>query len=72
MNGDKRKKEHTDLFEMLPQAIARFKKNVIEPFFTSPSDINADKSLPLRAEVFTEEQLEQHAKALSDRHTLIT
>ena len=72
MNGNNRKKEHTDLFEMLPQAIARFKKNVIEPFFTSPSEINADKSLPLRSEIFTEEQSEQHAKALAAKHTLIT
>ncbi|MGZ8558483.1 MAG: cyclic beta 1-2 glucan synthetase, partial [Chitinophagaceae bacterium] len=71
MNATRRKKNQTDLFELLPQAIAKFKKNVIEPFFTSGSN-GTDESLPLRSEIYTEEQLDQHAKALSRRHTLIT
>src|SRR5688500_7595718 len=71
MKADQRKKQQNDLFEMLPQAIAKFKKNVIEPFFSIGSN-GTDESLPLRAEIFTEEQLDQHAKALARRHTLIT
>jgi len=72
MIRDQRKKEQSDLFELLPQAIIRFKKNVIEPFFTSTVGNNADETQPLRAEIFTEEQLEAQAKALAARHTLIT
>ncbi len=71
MKADQRKKQQNDLFEMLPQAIAKFKKNVIEPFFSIGSN-GTDESLPLRAEIYTEEQLDQHAKALAKRHTLIT
>ncbi len=71
MNATQRKKHQNDLFEMLPQAIAKFKKNVIEPFFTTASN-GTDESLPLRAEIYTEEQLDQHAKTLARRHTLIT
>ncbi len=71
MKGDKGKKKSNDLFELLPHAISRFTKNVIEPFFSAGST-DPDKSLPLRAEIYTEEQFEQHAKALAKRHTLIT
>ena len=69
--ADQRKKQQPDLFEMLPQAIAKFKKNVIEPFFTIGGN-GLDESLPLRAEIYTEEQLDQHALVLARRHTLIT
>ncbi len=71
MKADQRKKQQTDLFEMLPQAIAKFKKNVIEPFFTIGGS-GTDESLPLRAEIYTEEQLDMHAHTLARRHTLIT
>jgi len=68
----KRKKNEKDLFDLLPDAISRLKKNVIDPFFSSASNSNSkDRSLPLRAEIFTEKQLKQHAKALSAKHTLI-
>src|SRR5262245_20614679 len=70
MRGDKIQKD--DLFDLLPGAINRFKKNVVEPFFTSSADSeDPAKSLPLRSEIFTEEQLEQHAKALAAKHVLI-
>lgn len=72
MKDERRQNEQTDLFELLPQAITRFKKNVIDPFFTSSGNGDDDKRLPLRSEIFTEEQSEQHAKALAARHTLIT
>lgn len=71
MSADQRKKQQSDLFEMLPQAIAKFKKNVIEPFFTIGGN-GTDESLPLRAEIYTEERLEQHAHSLARRHTLMT
>ena len=71
MKAGRRKKQQSDLFEMLPQAIAKFKKNVIEPFFTIGGD-GTDESLPLRAEIYTEEQLELHARNLANRHSLIT
>lgn len=69
--ADQRKKKQKDLFEMLPQAIAKFKKNVIEPFFTIGA-VGTDESLPLRSEIYTEEQLDHHALTLAKRHTLIT
>src|SRR3990170_1155020 len=73
MKAAQRKNRQKDLFEMLPQAISKFKKNIIEPFFTDTRhNINADESLPLRSEIFTEEQLEQHAKKLATKHTLTT
>ena len=73
MKADQRKNRQKDLFEMLPQAISKFKKNIIEPFFTDTRiNKNADESLPLRSEIFTEEQLEQHAKILAAKHTLTT
>jgi cyclic beta-1,2-glucan synthetase len=71
MKANQRKKRQKDIFEMLPDAISKFKKNVIEPFFSLGSN-GVDESLPLRAEIFTGEQLDQHAKALAKRHTLIT
>ncbi len=71
MKADQRKNRQTDIFEMLPQAISKFKKNIIEPFFTDTRNSrNANESLPLRAEIYTEEQLEQLAKTIAARHTL--
>jgi len=71
MKVDQRKKPEKNIFEMLPEAITRFKKNIIEPFFTVGSN-GMDESLPLRAEIFTVEQLEQHARVLAKRHILIS
>jgi cyclic beta-1,2-glucan synthetase len=73
MRASERKNQQKDLFEMLPKAITALKKNIIEPFF---GEINTGKydenKPPLRSEIFTEEQLEQHAKGLARRHTLIS
>ena len=72
MRADQRKRRQTDLFEMLPQAISKFKKNIIEPFFTDTrSSKNASESQPLRSEIYTEEQLEQLARTLAAKHSLI-
>lgn len=57
---------------MLPQAIAAFKKNMIEPFLGENKEKYSNESPPLRAELFTEEQLKQHAKAISHKHELIS
>ena len=72
MMSKQRKNQQTDLFEMLPQAIAALKKNIIEPIFgENRSDKYANKRPPLRSELFTELQLEQHASAISRKHQLI-
>ena len=71
MNG--LKKNQKDILELLPNAVNAFKKNIIDPFL---GDSNTGKypneRPPLRAELFTEQQLEEHAKTLSKKHTLLT
>ena len=71
MQTKQRKNKQKDIFEMLPDAISRVKKNLIEPFFSSGNN-EAEDSMPLRAEIFTEEQLDHHARALAKRHILIS
>jgi len=73
MNEKQRKNNQKALLELLPQAIAKLKKNIIDPFFGSTSAMEEDEqSLPLRAEIYTEGQLEQHAKTLSQKHTVVS
>ncbi|WP_394767263.1 GH36-type glycosyl hydrolase domain-containing protein [Ferruginibacter sp.] len=73
MMSNQRKNKQTDLFEMLPQAIAALKKNIIVPIFgDGRSDKYANERPPLRSELFTELQLEQHASAISRKHQLIS
>ncbi|MEO8771456.1 MAG: hypothetical protein ABI402_15275, partial [Ferruginibacter sp.] len=68
---DKRKNKQADIFEMLPQAITALKKNIIEPFFGDASNYKSSTGKnPLRAELFTIEQLEQHAISLAGKHKL--
>ena len=73
MNNNLRKNQQNDLFEILPQAISTLKKNIIQPIF---GDILGNKyeneRPPLREELYTAAQLEQHAKALSKKHQLVT
>ena len=71
MQTNQRKDKQKDIFEMLPDAISKFKKNVFEPFFNNEYN-GVDESLPLRSEIFTAEQLDHHAKALAKRHVLIS
>ena len=64
--------KNNDLIELLPQAIAKLKKNIIDPFFgenNNPRYIN--ERAPLRAEIFTREKLEHHAVTIAKRHELI-
>ena len=71
--GNQRKNQPNDLFELLPQAITALRKNIIEPIFgDSRADKYANERPPLRSELFTEAQLEQHASAISRKHQLIS
>ncbi len=73
MKGDERKNRPKEIFELLPQAIVSFKKNIIEPIFgDNLNEKFADKRPPLRSELFTEEQLEHHARGLAAKHILIS
>src|ERR1700712_386209 len=71
--ADTGKNRQPDIFEMLPQAINALKKKIIEPFFGDPSNYkNNPGKNPLRAELFTVEQLEQHAISLAEKHKLVS
>src|SRR5882757_5953476 len=73
MKATQRKNPQKDIFEMLPNAVATLTKNIIEPFVGgSKSAKYTDERPPLRAELFTEQQLEEHAKTLAKRHILIS
>ncbi len=73
MINTQRKNQPNDLFDMLPHAISTLKKNIIEPIFgDGKHDKYADQRPPLRSELYTEQQLEQHARAISRKHELIT
>ncbi|MEO6452823.1 MAG: glucoamylase family protein [Ginsengibacter sp.] len=62
-----------EIFKILPGVIAALKKNLIEPVFgDNLTEDNNDEKLPLRSELFTEEQLERHAIALAEKHTLLS
>ncbi len=73
MNANKKNPQQSEIFEMLPQAIAALKKTIIHPIFgESRTGKNSIETLPLRSELFTAEQLELHAKSLAKKHQLIT
>jgi cyclic beta-1,2-glucan synthetase len=68
----RRKNNKNDFLELLPQAIARLKKNIIDPFFGEITNGKyANERPPLRSEIFTKHKLEQHAVTLAKRHELI-
>ncbi len=67
-----KKAQQKDIFEILPQAIATFKKNIFIPFFGfNRIKEYANEKAPLRSELFTLEQLEQYAITLAKSHTAI-
>lgn len=72
MNSGRRKNQSSDIFEVLPQAIEKFRKNIIDPFFKTSGADEEDETSPLRAEIFTDEQLAQHARQLSARHATVS
>ncbi|MBC7424344.1 MAG: hypothetical protein H7334_12930, partial [Ferruginibacter sp.] len=62
----------TDFIELLPQAIAKLKKNIIDPFLGENNTLSyINERAPLRAEIFTREKLEQHAITIAKRHELV-
>ena len=67
-------KKSKEIFKILPGVIAALQKNLIEPVFgDNLNGKNAEeKKLPLRSELFTEEQLEKYAIALAERHSLLS
>jgi cyclic beta-1,2-glucan synthetase len=68
----RRNNNTSDFLELLPQAVARLKKNIIEPFFGENSNGKyANERPPLRSEIFTKEKLELHAVTLARRHVLV-
>ena len=68
MKGNQKINQPNELFEMLPQAIAALKKNIIDPIFgESKTDKYANERPPLRSELFTAEQLEQQTAWLIAR-----
>ena len=71
--SNQRKNQSSDFFESLPQALSSFKKNIITPIFgDGKNEKYANERPPLRSELFTDKQLEQHAVAISKKHPLIT
>ncbi|MFT3705746.1 MAG: glucoamylase family protein [Agriterribacter sp.] len=59
------------LYDLVPQALSALKKNIITPLFSDNLfQKYADEKAPLRSELFTLQQLEQHARALASRHIL--
>ena len=62
----------SDFIELLPQAIAQLKKNIIDPFLGENNNSKyINDRAPLRAEIFTSEKLEQHAVSIAKRHVLV-
>src|SRR6187551_1536720 len=73
MKADPRKNGTKELLELLPQAISSLRKNIIEPIFgENGNEKYPGERPPLRSELFTEEQLEIHARGLAARHILIS
>ena len=67
-----RKNKENDFFDLLPQAIYRLKKNIIDPFFGESEDGKyANERPPLRSEIFTKDKLVVHAVTLAKRHVLV-
>lgn len=61
-----------DFIALLPQAIAKLKKNIIDPFLGENNNSRyLNERAPLRAEIFTREKLEQHAVTIAKRHVLV-
>src|SRR4051812_48524332 len=65
-----KKNRSSPILDILPQAINAFQKNIIEPFIGNGKP-SADRN-PLRAELFTIGQLEQHAISIANRHNVFT
>lgn len=57
---------------ILPQALARLKKNLLDPFFgENDHEKYVGEGRPLRSEIFTKDKFEQYAATLAKRHSLV-
>jgi cyclic beta-1,2-glucan synthetase len=66
------KRKQKDILEILPMAISSLKKNILSSLFGDNWNSQyADEKPPLRAELYTEDQLENHAQLLAQNHVLI-
>lgn len=73
MKFSRRKTQQSDIFEILPQAIATLKKNIFIPFFGyNRIREYANEKPPFRSELYTEVQLERYALTLARGHTDVT
>lgn len=73
MASTQKENKPKEIFKILPGAIASLKKNIIEPVFgENRNGNNYDEKLPLRSELFTEEQLKRYAIALAEKHTALS
>ena len=62
----------TAFIGLLPLAIAKLKKNIIDPFLGENNNSKyLNERAPLRAEIFTREKLEQHAVTIAKRHVVL-
>lgn len=68
---DTNKSNQKDILEILPNAVNALKKNIIDPLLGDSANKKEQVKAPLRSELFTEIQLEAHAKLLAKRHTLL-
>ena len=60
MKAHQRKNDQKDIFDMLPQAFATLRKNILDPLFgDNISRKYANEKPALRAELFSAEQSEQ-------------
>lgn len=70
MKTNQRKNQHNDFFENLPQAFSNITKTIIPIFSDGKNTVYTNERPPLRAELFTNEQLEQHARNLARKHKI--
>ncbi|MEO6405524.1 MAG: glucoamylase family protein [Ferruginibacter sp.] len=71
MTAHQSKDKRKNVFDVLPRAIAGFKRNIIDPYLGESLPETSQEKQPLRREIFTSYQLEQHAIALAKRYKLL-
>ena len=72
MKFQNKERQNKDVFsELFPQAISALKKTIITPLFSDNLFHKyANEKPPLRSELFSMQQMENHAKSLAGRHIL--
>ncbi len=70
--SDNQRKGQGTVLNKIPDAINSIGKTLIDPFLsTDETESNTQAKAPMRAELFTEHQLEAHAKKMAGRHTVV-